>query len=146
MFAAIACNIGHHDQTAARLRLLTIEEMKNNSERYLPHFVPNGSVLIAKGFEVNYTDWESYLRLVSRSQTWVDNIELQALSHVLRMAIVVLRAGEVVPHSDPIIGREYFMDQNPLYVGYVNNNHYIPLALPQGRDHDDLRSILLKRF
>lgn len=86
------------------------------------------------GTDVHYHSVEQYCALIAKSQTWGTELEIIALSKMLRRPI-----GIITPNNryDDVYGENEIGE--PIFVNYINSNHYAPLAKP---DNIDLRYIL----
>jgi hypothetical protein len=139
LFYSAAFNSGD-PRSSITLRKEVIKRMTSNAVEYQSHIEINDEVEVGAGGEGNYKPydgWENYLSLMSEQTTWAGHVEILALADVLQRPIVVLEQNTKVTH-DPVIGRQYLQNANPIFVGRVNGNHYEPLILPPGKDGMDI--------
>ena len=70
---------------------------------------------------------------MSQNQTWGTEIELVALARALGRPVVVLMPSNEYDQIIPGEGDNYDPN-NPIFLNYVGNNDYAPLAVPRGMD------------
>ncbi|RVE66539.1 hypothetical protein OJAV_G00108100 [Oryzias javanicus] len=92
------------------LRCCTAEHMRNNSDNFLP-FLSNPTT----GDMFTADEFEKYCSEVERTAAWGGQLELRALTHVLRLPIEVIQADSPAVK----IGEEY--DTEPITLVYMHH-------------------------
>lgn len=129
-------------RNGARVRALAAEQIEVDQQlrdhiRILAQGKNNQLQTVAG--ESAFHDVNEYLELIRQDQTWGGQIELVAIMRRLGRPIVILTPNNLY---DQIIEEEDdddYAQGDPIFINYVNNNHYEPLAVPP---HLSARAIL----
>lgn len=101
----VKTNLGYGTK---QLRLETSNHIKSNSTEYLP-FLSN----VNTGEMLTEEEFDKYCFNVANTTNWGGQVELRALSHVVRRPITVIQAD-----SPPLIMGEEYSDQDGLIIAY----------------------------
>lgn len=101
----VKTNLGYGTK---QLRLETSNHMKTNSPDYLP-FLSN----INTGEMLTDEEFDKYCFNVANTTNWGGQVELRALSHVVKRPITVIQAD-----SPPLIMGEEYSDKDSLIIAY----------------------------
>ncbi len=87
------------------LRLKTSDYMKTNREEFLPFLTSNKS-----GDLMSHEEYEDYCNEIANTKSWGGQLELRALSHVLKTSIEVIQA----EGTNVSIGNSEYKSNKPL--------------------------------
>lgn len=131
LFEAIAAGAG---ESGEQIRRKIVDFITVNTELRARIIALAGSqtteLRIASGEDVPYRNVDDYLELMSRDCTWGTQIELASAAHCLRKPLAILTPGN---KYDFIIGDEDYAEGEPIFINWINNNHYEPLSISDGR-------------
>ncbi len=128
LFEAIAAAVP--GRQAAHIRVMAIHQIRHSEflcERIAAMAGQEDNALRTPAGDRTYETVAEYQELMSQDQTWGTQLEIVALMQALQRPIVVITPGNAY---DEVIGLEYYPQAEPIFLNYVNNNHYEPLALP----------------
>ncbi len=127
LFEAVAA-FTSNSMNAAVLRQRAVEYIRENNElreRILSMANDPENAVRVINADIVYEDVEDYLQLMAKDQAWGTYIELVALANVLQRPIVVF-----TPENVEMIMQNEYHNNEPIFINYINNNHYEPLATP----------------
>ena len=131
LFAAIAA-YDSQNRTAADMRVLAVGRIRKDEElkariTALAGY-KNTAMKLSTGKEVIYASSEEYACHMEQPQTWGTEIELVALARELNRPIGIL-----TPNANYVwlIEEAEYAENDPIFVEYQGNNHYVPLETPQ---------------
>ncbi len=81
--------------------------------------------------EEKYQNVDEYVDFMRQDKAWGTEIELVALARVLKRPIVVLTPANAY---DQIIEEDIYVQNTPIFLNYVGDNHYVPLTFASGQD------------
>ncbi|KAF6737942.1 OTU domain-containing protein 6B [Oryzias melastigma] len=113
MYRAVEDQLGQRSKSGLsfiELRSRTAEHMRNNSDNFLP-FLSNPTT----GEMFTADEFEKYCSEVEHTAAWGGQLELRALTHVLRLPIEVIQADSPAIK----IGEEY--DTEPITLVYMHH-------------------------
>lgn len=131
LFVAIAAAVPGGQ--AAPIRALATQQIQHSNllrERITAMAGQADNALRTRNGDTVFHNVAEYLTLMNQEQTWGTQIEIVALMQALHRPIVVITPGN---QHDEVIGLEYYPLAEPIFLNYINNDHYQPLALPPQR-------------
>ncbi|MCK4608683.1 MAG: hypothetical protein KAT71_04300, partial [Gammaproteobacteria bacterium] len=136
LFAAIAAY--DPGRSGADMRRLAVEHIQRDDELKARIIAlagtPENTIILGSGEDVLYVSCDDYLNKMGQPQTWGTATEATALSLALRRPIAILHPGD---RRAWIIDQPEYANNDPIFVEYQGDNHYVPLANP-----DNSRDIL----
>lgn len=128
------------------LRKSVYDELKANKQKYLKRLVHEDEKNIQVEFYDNetkkfiyetYATYEAYCQAMATARESVDHVELAAFCRANKVACAVIDEQPNVEY--PIQGKKYITDDNPpIFLGRINHNHYVALAIPSGKSWKDI--------
>ncbi|MFA6038516.1 MAG: AAA family ATPase [Legionellales bacterium] len=135
LFEAVAAYTTNTQQNATTLRQITVQHIAANIElrNHIATLAGNqeNQIRTINGDRI-YQTIDEYLQHMGADQTWGTAIEIIALANALQRPIVVF-----TPTFEEIFAQDEYRENEPIFINYINNNHYQPLSKPphvNGRD------------
>ena len=106
-------NCSHH----LEIRTAGVEYLRANPERFIESYVGSS--------------WLQYLSSMSMTQTWADNIIIQAVADSMNLNIHIIESSENFAEITVIRGANSLSHERSIYVGHIGELHYVS-TLPAG--------------
>ncbi len=122
--------------TAQQLRAQAVNQIRQDeSLKALILAMANNShnLVRTRHHDQNYSSIEQYLDLMAQDRTWGTYTEIRALADALQRPIIIFG-----PTFEQIFNDERYVNNEPIFLNYVNNNHFEPLQVPPGRNARDI--------
>ena len=107
-------NCSHH----LEIRTAGVEYLRANPERFIESYVGSS--------------WLQYLSSMSMTQTWADNIIIQAVADSMNLNIHIIESSENFAEITVIRGANSLSHERSIYVGHIGELHYVS-TLPAGQ-------------